>query len=120
MSEGERKSLQQSLRETWMGALGVISGAEAEATRAAHRVMESVGLHVESETQAVKDALHDLVERVKKNRDELERRVDEGVKAAVTRVRGPISDDLQSLRGRLEKVQKRVEELASRKPRGHR
>ena len=114
MSETERRSLQQSLRETWTGARGVISGAEAEATRAAHRALESVGLHVESEAQAVKDALHELVERVRKNREELERRVDEGVKAAMARVHRPLADELRELRGRIEVVQKRVEHLASR------
>src|SRR6185503_18202590 len=85
MNEGERKTLQQSLRETWMGALGVLSGAEHEVSRAAQRVLESMGLSGEGE-HTVKDAVHDLVERVRRNRDAFERRVDEGVKAAVARV----------------------------------
>src|SRR4051812_10154220 len=114
MNEGERKTLQQSLRETWMGALGVLSGAEHEMARAAQRMLESMGLR-EGGEHTVKDAVRDLVERVRKNRDVLERRVDEGVKAAVARVHRPLQHEVDLIRGRIEQVQKRLEELASRR-----
>lgn len=115
MNDGERRTLQQSLRDAWMG---VLSGAETEATRAALRLYELAGLRPEGAEPpaSIKDALHDLAERVKHNRDLLERRVEDGVKAAVARVHGPIQEELATLRTRLESVQRRVEAL---KQRGH-
>lgn len=116
MTDGDRKSLQQSLRETWMGALGVLSGAEAEVARTAHRWLGTVGLGVDGEPPAtMKDAVHELVEAVKKNRSALEQRVDDGVKAAAARVGKPIQQELASLRGRLETLQQRVEALARKR-----
>jgi hypothetical protein len=47
---------------------------------------------------------------MKKNREELERRVDEGVKTAVARVRAPIDKELASLKERVEKLQQKVEQ----------
>lgn len=109
----DRKSLQQALRDTWMSALGVLSGAEAEIAKTAHRLIESVGGEASG-------AAKEFVERVKKNREAFEHRVEEGVKAAVARAHKPIAKELQSLRDRIEAVQKRVEELArKRHERGH-
>ena len=50
-----------------------------------------------------------------KNRDVLERRLDEGVRAAVDRINRPIQQELESLRGRVERLQRRVEERARRR-----
>jgi hypothetical protein len=106
-----RKTLQQSLRETWMSALGVIGGAEGSAARAAHRVLEAVGLG----GQGASTVAGELAERWKQNRAVIERRIDEGVKSAVARVRQPIVQEIASLRGRVEKLQRSVEELARRR-----
>ncbi len=111
----EKRSLQQSLRETWLHALGVLGGAEQEATRAAQRVLESIGLAPDAEGKTL---VGELMQRVRRNREAFERRVDEGVKAAVARVRQPFVQEIASLRGRLEKVQRSVEELKERRARG--
>lgn len=117
MTDSDRKGLQQSMREIRESALGVISGAEAEIARLAHRVLDTVGVKGEGDAGArIRDTVGELVDRVKHNRAELERRVDEGVRAAVARVGRPIADELEGLRGRLEKVQHRVEELTRRRP----
>ena len=52
--------------------------------------------------------------RMKKNREEFERRIDDGVKAAVAKVRAPIDKEIASLKSRLEQVQARFEELQKR------
>ncbi len=113
MNDGERKTLQQSMRDAWMG---VLNGAEADATRAAQRLFELTGLRPEGAEPpaSIKDAMHDLVEHVKHNRDLLERRVEDGVKAAVARVHAPLQEELATLRTRLEAVQRRVEALKDR------
>jgi hypothetical protein len=85
------------LRQAWLSVLGVITSAE-------HRMMESFGLNPDNPLGA------ELIARMKKNREELERRVDEGVKSAVARVRAPIDKELAVLKGRIEKIQQRIEE----------
>jgi len=121
--ERERRTLQQSLRETWLGVLGVLTGADAEVAKAAGRLLESVGLRGEGEEsphstkEAAREAARELAERVKRNRDALERRVDEGVRAAVARVRKPIDEELASLRGRMEALQRKVDALSHRRSR---
>ena len=64
MTESEKKTLQQSLRETW---------------------------------------------------DALERRIDDGIKSAVQRLRAPFVEELASLRGRVEKLQQRIEAIQQRR-----
>lgn len=123
MTEGERKSLQQSIRDTWLGALGVLSDAEAELSRTAQRVLESVGLREGEGAQALgepgreslRETARELVDRVRRNREALERRVDEGVRMAVARVHRPLALELANLRERVEQAQRRLEALAPRR-----
>ncbi|MSP63531.1 MAG: hypothetical protein EXR72_24945 [Myxococcales bacterium] len=107
-----KRPLQKALRETWMHALGVITGAEGEVARAAHRVLEAVGLSTDAEA---KGPTRELFARFRRNRALFEQRVDEGVKAAVARVRLPLAQEIALLRGRVEKLQKSVEEFKRRR-----
>ncbi|HEY7956254.1 MAG: hypothetical protein ACHQ17_14675 [Polyangia bacterium] len=85
------------LHQAWLSVLGVFSSAE-------QRLMESLGLNPDNPLGV------ELMARMKKNRDEFERRVDEGVKTAMARVRAPIDKELATLRSRVEKIQTRIEE----------
>jgi len=111
MGEADRKGLQESLREIRESALGMIGDAETEVSRIAHRVLEGLGWKGDASS-----TVSDLVERVKRNRELLERLVDVGVRSAAARVSRPIAEELESVRGRLEAVQKRLDELAQRHP----
>lgn len=113
MADSElKKSLQQSVRETWMSALGVVTGVEGEVARATGRLLDSLGL---PRDEAGHLAAGEIVARIRRNRDELERRVDEGVRSAVGRVRLPIAQEIAALRLRVERLQSKVEELAHRR-----
>src|SRR5262245_1500236 len=104
MADAEHKrSLQQALRETWLSVLG---GAEEQASRAAHRLLESLGLHPGDQ-----GVTREILARVQKNRELIERRIEEGVKAAVAQVRRPLVQEIAALRGRVEKLQRSVEEF---------
>lgn len=85
------------LHQAWLSVLGVFTSAE-------RTLMESLGLNPENPLGV------ELLARMKKNREELERRVDEGVKNAVARVRAPVDKELASLRTRVEQIQTRIEE----------
>ena len=113
MADAEQKrTLQQSLRDTWLHALGVLGSAEHEVARAALRVMESVGFASDAEGKSVAG---ELLARVRRNSAELEHRVDEGVKAAVARVRQPFVQEIVVLRGRVEKLQRSIDEFKRRR-----
>ena len=99
-----KRSVEEALREAWMGALGAISGAESEW----HRLRER--LHAAAFGD--ESLLADLVAHVQKSRVELERRVDEGVKTAVARAVGPIIAEIDALRTRLDRLGARIEEQA--------
>src|SRR5262245_27756285 len=113
MTDADKKSLQQTLRETWMSALGVLTSAEGELQRATQRLLDSVGLR--DAPGIARTTVGELMARVKRNREVLERRVDEGVKAAVHRIRQPILDELVTLRSRVEQLQQRIELLQKRR-----
>ena len=89
-----------ALRDAWLALTGAISSAETEVQK---RFYESLGLQPDANLTA------ELMTRVRKNREEFERRIDEGVKAAVARVRAPIDKEIASLKQRVEKLQEKVE-----------
>ena len=84
------------IHQAWMSILGVFTSAE-------HKLMETFGLNPENPLGA------EIVARMKKNREELERRVDEGVKTAVAKVRAPIDKELASMKARVEQLQAKLD-----------
>ncbi|MGZ3442440.1 MAG: hypothetical protein ACXVDD_23125 [Polyangia bacterium] len=84
-------------QQAWLSFLGVFSSAE-------HRLMESLGLNPDNPLGP------EILARMKKNREEFERRVDEGVKSAVAKVRAPLDNELAQLKARVEKIQQKIEE----------
>jgi hypothetical protein len=95
-----------AMREAWFALTGVVSAAEAEVQK---RFYESLGLQPDANLGA------ELLTKVRKNREEFERRIDEGVKAAVAKVRAPIDKEIASLKERVEKLQHKVEEQRTRR-----
>jgi enolase len=100
----DSKSIPQSFRDAWLSVLGVFSSAEAEVHKATTRLLETFGIPEGARLGT------ELVARMRKNREEFERRVDEGVKSAIAKVRAPIDKELATLRTRVEKIQSRIEE----------
>jgi hypothetical protein len=89
-----------AMREAWMALTGALTAAESEVQK---RFYESLGLAPDANLSA------ELMSRVKKNREEFERKIDEGVKAAVAKVRAPIDKEIASLKERVEKLQLKVD-----------
>jgi|SRR6516164_809799 hypothetical protein len=90
------------LKQAWLSVLGVFTSAE-------HRLMEQLGLNPDNPLGA------ELLQRMKKNREEFERKVDEGVKTAVAKVRAPLDKELAAMKTRIEKLQQRVDEKRKKK-----
>ena len=90
------------LKQAWLSVLGVFTSAE-------HRLMEQLGLNPDNPLGA------ELLARMKKNREEFERKVDEGVKTAVAKVRAPLDKELAAMKTRVEKLQQRIDEKRKKK-----
>ena len=90
-----------AMRDAWLALTGALATAETEVQK---RFYETLGVSPDANLG------EELLARVKKNREEFERRIDEGVKAAVARVRAPIDKELASLKERVEKLQQKVEQ----------
>ena len=79
-----------AMRDAWMALTGAIATAETEVQK---RFYESLGVSPDANLG------EELMARVKKNRQEFERRIDEGVKAAVAKVRAPIDKEHRVAQG---------------------
>jgi hypothetical protein len=101
------RSLQQTVREAWLSVLGA---AETEVHKATSRLLETLGLPPDSENLAA-----EIAARMRKNREEFERRIDEGVRTALARVRAPVDKELASLRSRIERIQAKIDERRGKK-----
>jgi hypothetical protein len=110
--KSDPRSLQQTVKEAWLSVLGVFTTAENEVNRATSKLLETMGIQPDAEGNHHVAA--ELMARVKKNSAEIERKIDEGVKAAVTRVRAPLEKELASVKTRLEQMQARFDELQKR------
>ena len=78
------------MRDAWLALTGAISHAETEVQK---RFYETLGVSPDANLGV------ELMARVKKNREEFERRIDEGVKAAVAKVRAPIDKEIAHAQG---------------------
>ena len=107
----DKKPLGELLRETWLNAMGLVSSAEAEASRVTSRLVEILGRPKEEAQHLAQE----LQTRVRKNREELDRRVHEAVKTASDRLRNPLANEVAQLRQRIEQLNDRIEEAARRR-----
>src|SRR5947209_19881022 len=96
MPSGKEDDKENRLKSAWLSVLGAITSAE-------HRLMESLGLNPDNPLGV------EILARMKKNREEFERKVDEGVKTAVAKVRAPIDKEIAQLKARVEKLQQKIE-----------
>ena len=96
----EKRTPLLALREAWFALTGAINSAESEVQK---RFYESLGLQPDANLAA------EIISRVKKNREEFERKIDDGVKATIARVRAPIDGEIAQLKLRLEKLSEKID-----------
>src|SRR4051794_10552263 len=98
--EDPKRTPLAAMRDAWMALTGAVSAAEHEVQK---RFYETLGVDPNANLG------EELMARVKKNREEFERRIDEGVKTAFAKVRAPLDKEIASLKERVEKLQQKVE-----------
>ncbi|MBI5479369.1 MAG: hypothetical protein HY906_10960 [Deltaproteobacteria bacterium] len=104
-----KRSLEEILREAWLDALGTLERTEGELLRLGERLREAF-IGDESAVTA-------LTSRIRQRSAELERKVDEGVRNALTKVADPIRHEIASLRERADLLTTRLDEQARRRAR---
>lgn len=114
-----KRPLPQPIRDAWLQVLGVWHSAESEIQKVSHRLLESLGIPpTDGSAQGI---AKELMAKMRQNRDELEKKVEEGVKVAVQRVREPIEREIAQVRARVEELGRKLEEkgrvrLGKKKP----
>jgi polyhydroxyalkanoate synthesis regulator phasin len=107
----DKKPLGELLRETWLNAMGLVSSAEAELSRATSRLAEILGRPKEEAQHLAQE----LQARVRRNREELDRRVHDAVHTVSEKLSHPLANEVAQLRQRIEQLNARLDEAARRR-----
>ena len=103
--EGESRSVSQNVQRAFMQ---VVMSAEHELARATQKLRESLGATDESDPRSVGQL---LVDGARKQRDELEQRIEAEVKASLARVKAPIDRELEAMKLKMEKMGEKLDAL---------
>ena len=107
----EKHSVAETFERIWSQALLAVNTAEEEAFRAVQKVAAVAGWSQEE----VKRQARDFTERLAGHRKDLEQNVEERVRQALTRMKLPRREELQSFGARLERLSERIQALEQRK-----
>lgn len=107
----DKKSVPELFRDAWSQALAAVNNAEDEAQKVLGRVSDLAGWGPEE----VKRHYREFAERLVGQRKELEKSIDAGVKKALSRVKLPKREDVDTLSKRVTALASRVEALAAKR-----
>lgn len=115
MTEANKPSPLEVVREGFFQTLGKIAvtrdAAENAVSRTVNRLVE-LGKMTQDEATKFSGEIKGRIER---NRSELERRIDEGVSQAMSAVRFPKREELDTLRERVVQLEKMIEQVEASK-----
>lgn len=100
--------LQGMFKEAWSQALLGLSAAEQEAEKVLGRIADAAGFTPED----VRRHARDFGERLRAQRRDMERSIDEAVRRATGRLRFPSRDEVASLRQRVDELAARLDEMS--------
>jgi DNA anti-recombination protein RmuC len=106
-STSRSSSLSESIQRAWNDALAATVAVEDDLKRKLGQLLARTGLQQGSEELG--RLASDLSRRLQRNREEIERAFDDAVRAAATKVRDPLVEEIAALRGRAEKLAQRIE-----------
>ena len=98
------------LERLWSQALVTVSAAGEEVGRTAQKLAERAGLNAEE----IRGHLREFTERLTTQRRDLESRVEEAARRALSTVKVPRREQLQELQTRLDSLEARVAKLGQR------
>ncbi len=100
--------MSEFFHQVWGQALVTVSGAEDEAAKLLGRVQEVAGWSQDEGRRQ----LREFTERLIHQRREFERRVEETIRVAVSRLKVPRREEIAQLNSRLDTLTRRVEGLS--------
>jgi len=103
----DRRNPQEIFKELWSQALVAVGQAEEEARRLLDRLSKVIDLNPDELQRYGRD----FAERLRSQRGELEHTVEEGIKRAMASLNIPSRSELDNLKGRLDTLNKRFEQL---------
>jgi len=107
-----RLRLAEAFERVWSQALVAASAAEEEVARALARVAEGASWSPED----LRKHIQEFGQRLSSQRLELERSIEEGIRKALGRLRGNGQEEWRALEARINRLSRRVDLLAARKP----
>jgi hypothetical protein len=107
------QSIQNALKKAWDDTSTAVGGVEEQVSRRFHVLLDRSGLAQGSEE--VQRVMTDLGQRFQQRSDEVEKKVQESVRVAISKVRDPLNEELATLKDRAEKIAHRVEAQLKRK-----
>ncbi len=108
---GHERRPQDLFRDLWSQAVVAVGTVEEEA----RHLLEQLSEMVELKPEDVQRYRRELAERLRTQRKEVEKAVEDGVRRALGRFRIPSQEDLDALRSRLDELQGRLDRMARRK-----
>ncbi len=108
---GERKSSQDLFKDLWSQALVTMGTAEDEVRKLLERLSEVIEIKPED----VKHYGKELSERLRTQRKDLEKSVEDGIRKALGRLKVPSREEVEALRGKLDDLSARMDRLNRRK-----
>lgn len=103
----EKKGLADSLQSVWSQALLAVNSAETEASSLVSKLQSSAQLSQDE----VRKQVRELADRLTHQRRDIERRVEEGVRLTLQRVRVPRREEIAGLNARLDTLNRRIDNL---------
>lgn len=103
----DKRTVSEFFSQFWGQALVTVSGAEEEASKLLNRLQEVAGWSQDEGRRQ----LHQFTERLTHQRRDFERRVEETIRVAVSRVKVPRREEIAQLNSRLDTLTRRVEGL---------
>ena len=104
----DRRTVSEFFHQVWGHALVTVSGAEDEVSKLLSRVQEVAGWNQDEGRRQ----LRDFTDRLIHQRREFERRVEETIRVAVSRLKVPRREEIAQLNSRLDTLTRRVEGLS--------
>jgi poly(hydroxyalkanoate) granule-associated protein len=111
---GERRSSQDLFKDLWSQALVTMGTAEEEVRKLFERLSEVIEIKPEDVQRYGKE----LSERLRVQRKDLEKSVEEGIRKALGRLKVPSREEVDSLRSKLDDLSARMEHLGNRRKPG--
>lgn len=113
MNKPIQKSIQEAVQKAWSEAVSRLQTVEDEVGRRFRQAVDRADQHLS--TEEIQRQLSEFGKRLQQNTEALGQRIEENVRTVVGKVRGPLIDELASLKTQAEALSHRIESQLRRR-----